>query len=508
MKTCDTVLVGYAVNSTSGGFTNGNVKYVDTVGIKYLYSHFYGTYCAEPVAYLQLAAELRKSGLTAEILDGLLLGYTRDEMEGYLREYDTDVFCFTLYESSKTDVLHLMHYVKKLRPGARVITGGPYVTLCYRELMETEDVIDYIVIGDADAALPRLVRALKDGTDERGIPNVVYRSPEGRAVLDTEPEAVDMDDLQPLERDFEGIIREKGFSLSVVSSRGCGHGVCSFCYLKEFQKNGNQPRYRYRSADLVVKEMKDLIGRYGIEKLTFVDDDFFGPDPEGIDRAEELFRRIREEDIHLRLYMNVRVASVKVLIERDLLKLAAQAGVKYFFIGFESYNDEILKRYHKGITTKDIDRICEELDRYQIEVNPGMITFDYEITPAQVRRNVDLLRRIRYYDAFMFTRTLMKLPNENRGMRDNRIRTGDFLHLETEELYDAMVAFRDRIYPLFGSVDRNRITDELRNTIIDQHFACFYEVCDAVIDGRGDREAIMDRHYGRIRELTELCSVR
>ena len=57
MKTCDVVLIGYAVNSTSGGYTNRNVKYVDTVGIKYLYSHFYGTYCAEPVAFLQLAAQ-------------------------------------------------------------------------------------------------------------------------------------------------------------------------------------------------------------------------------------------------------------------------------------------------------------------------------------------------------------------------------------------------------------------------------------------------------------------
>lgn len=58
MKTCDVVLIGYAVNSTSGGYTNRNVKYVDTVGIKYLYSHFYGTYCAEPVAFLQLVRRL------------------------------------------------------------------------------------------------------------------------------------------------------------------------------------------------------------------------------------------------------------------------------------------------------------------------------------------------------------------------------------------------------------------------------------------------------------------
>ena len=98
MKTCDVVLIGYAVNSTSGGYTNRNVKYVDTVGIKYLYSHFYGTYCAEPVAFLQLAAQMRAAGIDTYILDGLLLGYSRSEMEQCLKKIKTDIYCFSLYE--------------------------------------------------------------------------------------------------------------------------------------------------------------------------------------------------------------------------------------------------------------------------------------------------------------------------------------------------------------------------------------------------------------------------
>jgi len=93
MKTCDVVLIGYAVNSTSGGYTNRNVKYVDTVGIKYLYSHFYGTYCAEPVAFLQLAAQMRAAGIDTYILDGLLLGYSRSEMEQCLKKIYIVLVC-------------------------------------------------------------------------------------------------------------------------------------------------------------------------------------------------------------------------------------------------------------------------------------------------------------------------------------------------------------------------------------------------------------------------------
>lgn len=480
MKTCDVLLIGYAVNSSSGGFTNRNVKYVDTVGIKYLYSHFYGTYCAEPVAFLQLAAELRNDGVNTEILDGLLMGYSRFEMEQKLLEYNTNIYCFSLYESSKQDVLHLMKYVKDINPAAVIITGGPYVTLCGKELIETEQVIDYIVVGDGDRALPELSKAIMNNSPIERIPNILHRNAKGKAIIDVNAQAVNMNDLQPLSRDFVDVIQEKGFSLSLASSRGCGHAACSFCYLPEYQKNGCQPKYRYRNPELIVNEIKELIEKYHIEKLTFVDDDFFGPNPEGLNRAEELFRLIIREDIHLRLYMNVRVVSVLQLIEKDLLGLCYKAGVRYFFIGFESYNNDILKLYNKGITTFDIDRIVDQLEKHHISVNPGMITFDKHITIDQVKNNVDLLKRLQYYDLFMFTRSLMVLPKGKQGMRDNRLRQGDFIYPQTESLYNALVQLRDRLYPLYGNVNRNKITDIERNQIIQIHFNGFYRIYDVL----------------------------
>lgn len=507
MKHCDALLVGYAVNSTSGGFTNRNVKYVDTVGIKYLYSHFYGTYCAEPVAFLQLAAGMRHEGLRIEILDGLLMGYDLEEMKQMLLRYETDVFCFSLYESSKRDVLLLMNYVKKIRPHAVVVTGGPYVTLCYRELLETEKVIDYIVVGDGDRAMPELVKAVLTHQSTKLIHNVVYRNEYGLATMDLLPKAVCMNELQPIARDFEEVIREKGFSLSIASSRGCGHAACSFCYLRQYQKNGHQPQYRYRDPQLIIDEISHLIDMFQIEKLTFVDDDFFGTNTEGMDRSERFFKMLVRNNIKLKLYMNARVASVQELIRRNLLSLVAQAGVRYFFIGFESYNDDILNRYHKGISTKDIDSIINQLNRYQIDVNPGMITFDRSIRPQQVKRNVDLLKRLHYYDLFMFTRTLMTLPSDKVRMRDNRMRHGDFDHVETDILFNALIDLRDRLYRLYGMVDRELITDVERNAIIELHFSAFYKLYEMCIgEDDGPPEEIVEECVRQVASIIKTIS--
>lgn len=504
MKTCDVVLIGYAVNSTSGGYTNRNVKYVDTVGIKYLYSHFYGTYCAEPVAFLQLAAQMRAAGIDTYILDGLLLGYSRSEMEQCLKKIKTDIYCFSLYESSKADILYLMHYVKKLNPNAIVITGGPYVTLCYRELIERENVIDYIVIGDGDFAMRDLVTALLYNKLHHDIPNVVYRNKSGQAVMDVCPEAVDMDELIAPSRDFVDIIKQKGFSLSLASSRGCGHGVCSFCYLNQYQKNSNQPKFRFRSPELLIEDIKGLVEKYEIKKLTFVDDDFFGPNSYGVERAKHFFELLIENNIRLELYINVRIASVLYLISNNLLKLVADAGVKYIFIGIESYNDDILRRYKKGITTQDIDMVCNKLDEYGIYINPGMITFDSLILPHQVKNNVDLLKRIQYYDLFMFTRTLMDLPSDKQAMKNNQITSGFFKNEKTEKLYYSLVEFRDLVYPLYAEVDKKLITEQIRNKIVEAHFDYFYELYDFIVNDNENLELGMlkDKFVARIRNIT------
>ena len=493
MKMCDVVLVGYAVNSTSGGYTNRDVKYVDTVGIKYLYSHFYGTYCAEPVAFLQLAAQMRAVGIDTYILDGLLLGYSRNEMEQYLKKIKTDIYCFSLYESSKADILYLMHYVKKINPNAIIITGGPYVTLCYRELIEQEKVIDYIVIGDGDFAMRDLVTALLYKKSHHNIPNVVYRDKNGQVAMDVCPEAVDMDELIAPSRDFVDIIKQKGFSLSLASSRGCGHGVCSFCYLNQYQKNSNQPMFRFRSPELLIADIKELIEKYEITKLTFVDDDFFGPNSYGVKRAKHFFELLIENNIRLELYINVRIASVLYLISQNLLQLVADAGVKYIFVGIESYNDDILRRYKKGITTQDIDMVCTKLEEYGIYINPGMITFDSSILPYQVKNNIDLLKRIHYYDLFMFTRTLMDLPSDKHAKKNNQITSNFFENKKTEKLYYSLVEFRDLLYPLYAEIDRKLITEQIRNKIVEAHFDYFYELYDLY----GEDNSIWDSYINK-----------
>jgi len=47
----------------------------------YLKNDFHYTFCAEPVYYMQLAACLRKNGMSVEIVDGILMNLFLHEIK-------------------------------------------------------------------------------------------------------------------------------------------------------------------------------------------------------------------------------------------------------------------------------------------------------------------------------------------------------------------------------------------------------------------------------------------
>jgi radical SAM superfamily enzyme YgiQ (UPF0313 family) len=267
-----------------------------------------------------------------------------------------------------------------------------------------------------------------------------------------------------------------------------------------------QPKFRYKSPKLVLSEIKDLIEKYDIKKLSFCDDDFFG-DAQGINRAIELFRLLIKENIKIKLHVNTRVKTVIYLASKGLLDLCTKAGVAYMYVGLESYNDSALERYDKDISASDIDYVISELDKHNILINPGLITFDPELSIDEVKNNIDLFRKIKYYDAFMFTRRLVIYPHASHKIRELPISDGYFVQLLTKVLYDTMSKYRDEIFPKYVKMNRNSITKEFVNNLIQQHFDCFYAVYDALKTGNNS-DIVVERFIERAMKILSETAIK
>lgn len=479
MKKYDAMLIGYAVNQKSGGYDGKDYTFLETIDAKYLYRNcFLDTYCAEPMAFEQLVAEAEAKGFSVDVHDGLILGYTKEDIINLLKNSDCNLYGFSIYESTEKDLFEVITWLKEIRPNCKVYVGGPYATIAVEHILNNCPSIDYLMVGDGDESFPQLIDSVKNNKDIKDVVNIFYRNIDGK-IISNEIKCVDLNKLQHPKRLYTNFIEEKGYSYSISSARGCGYANCAFCYLKEYQKVGNQPHFRFKSPTYVADEIEELVKVYGVDKLSFCDEDFFG-DKLGVERALKLFEILIDRRIKINLHVNARAKTVMWLAKNNFLDLCSQAGVKYMYVGLESYNDNSLKLFDKGITTKDIDFVVEELARRKIRINPGLITFDPTLTLDNVKDNIDLFKRIDYYDAFIFTRRLVLYPNASPKIQE--LFKGDkyFQHKNVEELYESMVKYRDGVFPYYMKLNRKIVNDEIVKKIQEFHFDSFEDVYQAL----------------------------
>jgi radical SAM superfamily enzyme YgiQ (UPF0313 family) len=122
---------------------------------------------------------------------------------------------------------------------------------------------------------------------------------------------------------------------AIQTTRGCPLN-CTFCSVTTF--NGAQ--YRQRPIADVVREFQSIR-----EKLVLVvDDNLIGTRPEHIARAKNLFRALAQARLGKTW---VAQATINFADDEELLGLAAKAGCRGVFIGFESPNSEGLRELGK-----------------------------------------------------------------------------------------------------------------------------------------------------------------
>lgn len=491
MAKYDSMLIGYAVNQKSGGYDGKEYSFLNTSDAKYLYNNcFLDTYCVEPMAFEQLAAEAEAKGFSVDVKDGLILGYTKEQLIDVLKDTDCLLYGFSIYESTESDLFEVITWLKKIKPNAKIYVGGPYATIAVKHILNSCPTIDYVMVGDGDESFPQLIDCIKNNKNIKDVVNLYYHDINGN-IVSNEVRCVDLNTLHHPKRIHTDFIEKNGYAYSLSSARGCGYANCSFCYLKEYQKVGNQPKFRYKSPEYVADEIEKLIDKYGIDRLSFTDEDFFG-DRAGVERALELFKILIDRNIKINLHANARAKTVMWLARNNYLDLCSQAGIKYMYVGLESYNNKSLELFDKGITTNDIDFVVDELAKHKIRINPGLITFDPTLTLDNVKDNIELYKRINYYDAFIFTRRLVLYPNASPKIQELFKNEYYFQHEDVGKLFDAMVRYRDNVFPYFIQLNREISSNEAVRHIQNLHFNSFDSIYQAIKESNSNYGEIVD----------------
>jgi radical SAM superfamily enzyme YgiQ (UPF0313 family) len=158
---------------------------------------------------------------------------------------------------------------------------------------------------------------------------------------------------------------------SVQTSRGCPFN-CNFCSVSRYLGQ----EYRQRRAADVLDELEEIKGKY----IAFVDDNMIGHSPVSRNRAIELFEGMIGRGLCKKWWMQT---SINAADDENVIRLAAQAGCMFVFIGFETLNTKTLQAMKKGINLKigveNYKRVVDKFHKYGIGVlGSFVIGNDYE----------------------------------------------------------------------------------------------------------------------------------
>ena len=222
-----------------------------------------------------------------------------------------DLVGITAFTSQANRAYEVAAHFRRL--GVPVVMGGIHATMCIDEVMER---VDSVVTGEAEGVWLQVLDDARHG-------NLKRRYDGGRAELNDVPPA--RHDLLPT-----------GYAFGAIqTTRGCPLN-CSFCSVTAF----NGAHYRQRPIADVVREFR-LIRE---KRVLVVDDNLIGTRPEHVARAKDLFHAMAQANLRKEW---VAQATINFADDEELLTLAAKAGCRGVFIGFESPTPEGLRELGK-----------------------------------------------------------------------------------------------------------------------------------------------------------------
>jgi len=197
--------------------------------------------------------------------------------------------------------------------GVPVVMGGIHATMCLDEAIER---VDSVVTGEAEGIWPQVLEDARHGRLKR-------RYDGGFAEINDVPLA-------------RHDLLSTGYAFGAIqTTRGCPLN-CSFCSVTAF----NGARYRQRPIPDVVREFQLIREKH----VLVVDDNLIGTRPDHIARAKDLFRAMAQANLRKEW---IAQATINFADDEELLTLAAKAGCRGVFIGFETPTPEGLRELGK-----------------------------------------------------------------------------------------------------------------------------------------------------------------
>jgi radical SAM superfamily enzyme YgiQ (UPF0313 family) len=322
---------------------------------------------------LKVAAMLEQSGIAVEMIDLSGVANYEEAIRSYAATSAVKVFGLTATTPQLMAVGRIQEVLRATRPDAKLILGGPHVTLVHaaakkeqarrapgravRALEQLSERFDVLVAGDGELAI---IRAL-----EHDAPAIIDADdPKSELFLDSARltelpfPARHLVDVESYHYSVDGVR-----ALSLIAQLGCPF-ECGFCGGRAAP---SLRRVRMRTTQSVVREMVHLHHSYGVNGFMLYDDEL-NVNP----RMLELMAAIADAQRQLRTEFRLRGFIKAELFTDAQADAMYQAGFRWMLVGFESGSPRILTNINKKASLADNTRCVEIAKRHGLKVKALM----------------------------------------------------------------------------------------------------------------------------------------
>lgn len=322
-----------------------------------------------PLWLIYAAALIEKEGYKIEFLDAPANLMNEEKSFQYITEKfeDTKLVVIDTSTPSINSDVKFAEKIKEKYPDVFILLVGTHPSATAEETLNMSDKINAVARREYDYIVRDLTKALEKNTDISEVKGISYRkgneiihNPDGEYITD-------LDEIPFASKFIKEHLSIYNYSfpaatfpaIQIFTGRGCP-ARCNFCV---YPQTMHGHKYRTRSEENVIEEMKYISENFPEVKEIVMEDDTFTINKE---RITKICNLMIENGLNKRFKW---LCNARANLDYETMKLMKKAGCRLIIPGIESFNQQILNNIKKGTTTKQIEEYIKNAKKAHLLIH-------------------------------------------------------------------------------------------------------------------------------------------
>jgi len=409
-----------------------------------------------PLGLPYISAALKRAGFNVDVLN---MNHESGTVQDIVRRHVTCESYSIIFTGGVSifypAVRDIIKCVRAVSHGAKIVVGGGMVS-AQPEFMEGKLKPDYIIKGEGDKACVDLAKHIRDKVPTPFVQDTTPVEPlDGLPYpdLDAFGYAEYLDHTKPDYIAYDCFDKPRPYP--ILATRSCPYN-CTFCYHTVGYK------YRQRSNDNIMAEVRYAAKKYQANVFFFYDELFAYDKPKALDFCKKFQEFAENTPYRVHMMMNLR----SDCCDEDILVAMKAAGASIIGLGLESASDKILTSMHKNLKVQQNTDAMRLIAKHGMGLQGSFIFGDTNETLETAQETLDI-----YYKNMDIIRGGVAInfiiPCQGTIIYKRMIKSGKW----TDESF---LEWRTKGYDFYSPPNLTNMSDEDFEKLKDKVFAAQY----------------------------------